>query len=103
MTAKNFAAPFFSAARNAFSVPTSTPEPAEVTISTASAALTASAAPPSKSKRPGASIILSFVLSHSSAAMAEETDDLRRFSSESKSRTVLPSATLPSLSEAPAM
>ena len=37
------------------------------------------------------------------AAMAEETDDLRRFSSESKSRTVLPSATLPSLSEAPAM
>ena len=101
--AKNFARPLFSAALKAFSVPTSTPEPALVTISTASAARTASAEPFSKSKRPGASIIFSFVLSHSIAAIAEETEDFLRFSSASKSSTVLPSATLPNLSDAPDM
>ena len=92
--------PLAFAALRAFSAPTSKPEPAAVTMSTLSAARMPSLMPPAKSKRPGVSIIFIFAPFHSIAATAVETVAFLFFSSASKSSTVVPSATLPSLSVA---
>ena len=56
--------------------------------------------PFSKSKRPGVSIILNLILSYSNVASFDERVVCLLTSSGSKSQTVLPSATFPSLSVA---
>ena len=101
VTTINFERPFLPAARRVFSAPTSTLWPQERTTITESAALKPSALAPSKSKRPGVSIIFTFLSLHSKYASADETETFLFFSSASKSSTVFPSATLPNLSDAP--
>ena len=94
---------FFSASWYAFSAPTVTPERPDTQISTLSAAMMPSAAPVSKSNRPGASIRLYLMPSYSTGTTLELSDALRRISSGSKSLAVVPSSTRPIRSVAPLM